>query len=161
MSSTPNATPAVQRLALALLVAGLASCGGGGSTSSPVTDAITPPLGTAPAPPPAPPITTVLGVPSRMLGGLGAGNPIAEMTKQQIRPDIIDTYLVGVGGASWPTWNSPDGAYVTHVSANVPAAGAVPETLDQAVASDATDALTRELDADHKGKVTRIVQPIA
>ena len=61
-----------------------------------------------------------------MLAGLGAGNSIEEMTKQQIRPDIIDTYLVGVGGGSWPTWNSPDGAYVTYVSANVSAAGAVP-----------------------------------
>jgi hypothetical protein len=65
-------------------------------------------------------------MPGRLLGGLGAGNSIADMTSQQIRPDIIDTYLVGVGSGSWPTWNSPDGAYVTYVSANVKAIGAVP-----------------------------------
>ncbi|KQW06866.1 hypothetical protein ASC98_25835 [Rhizobacter sp. Root1238] len=65
-------------------------------------------------------------MPGRLLAGLGAGNPIADMTSQQIHPDIIDTYLVGVGGGSWPYWNSPDGAYVTYVSANVKAAGAVP-----------------------------------
>lgn len=65
-------------------------------------------------------------MPDRLLGGLGAGNPIADMTSQQIQPDIIDTYLVGVGSGSWPTWNSPDGAYVSYVSANVKAAGAVP-----------------------------------
>jgi hypothetical protein len=65
-------------------------------------------------------------MPSRLLGGLGAGNSIADMTSQQIQPDIIDTYLVGVGSGSWPYWNSPDGAYVTYVSANVKAIGAVP-----------------------------------
>jgi hypothetical protein len=31
-----------------------------------------------------------------------------------------------VGSGSWPTWNSPDGAYITYVSANVKAIGAVP-----------------------------------
>ena len=48
------------------------------------------------------------------------------MTSQQIHPDIIDTYLVGVGSGAWPKWNSPDGAYITYVSANVKAIGAVP-----------------------------------
>lgn len=65
-------------------------------------------------------------MPSRLLGGLGAGNSISDMTSQQIHPDIIDTYLVGVGAGSWPTWNDPEGAYVTYVSANVKAIGAVP-----------------------------------
>lgn len=65
-------------------------------------------------------------MPDRLLGGLGAGNRIEDMTSQQIQPDIIDTYLVGVGSGSWPTWNSPDGAYVTYVSENVRAVGAVP-----------------------------------
>ena len=32
----------------------------------------------------------------------------------------------GVGSGSWPYWNSPDGAYVTYVTANVRAIGAVP-----------------------------------
>ena len=40
------------------------------------------------------------------------------MTTQHIQPDIIDTYLVGVGSGSWPTWNSPSGAYVGIVAAN-------------------------------------------
>jgi len=65
-------------------------------------------------------------MPDRLLGGLGAGNAIPDMTSQQIHPDIIDTYLVGVGSGSWPYWNSPDGAYVTYVSANVKAIGALP-----------------------------------
>jgi hypothetical protein len=65
-------------------------------------------------------------MPGRLLVGLGAGNETAEMDRQQIRPDIIDTYLVGVGPGSWPYWNSPDGAYVTYVSANDKAIGAVP-----------------------------------
>jgi len=65
-------------------------------------------------------------MPNRLLGGLGAGNAISDMTSQDIHPDIIDTYLVGVGSGSWPTWNSPDGAYITYVSANVKAAGALP-----------------------------------
>ncbi|MGS5085723.1 hypothetical protein ACVC7V_04340 [Hydrogenophaga sp. A37] len=74
----------------------------------------------------APSITTALGMPSRLLGGLGAGNAISDMISQQIHPDIIDTYLVGVGPGSWPYWNSPNGAYVTYVSANDKAIGAVP-----------------------------------
>lgn len=60
------------------------------------------------------------------MGGLGAGNKIDDMKAQQIRPDIIDTYLVGVGDGAWPKWNSPDGAYITYVSASVTAMGAVP-----------------------------------
>jgi hypothetical protein len=66
-----------------------------------------------------------MGFPARLLVGLG-GNSISEMTSQQIRPDIIDTYLVGVGPGSWPYWNAPDGAYVSIVSANDKAYGAVP-----------------------------------
>jgi len=65
-------------------------------------------------------------VSNRLLVGLGAGNKIADMTSQQIQPDIIDTYLVGVGDGSWPYWNSPDGAYVTYAAASAKAAGAVP-----------------------------------
>ena len=127
-----NAASTARRVALAVLMTGVASCGGSGSPS-PGTDAApspgpaSPPASQPPSPPaPAASINAALGLPDRLLGGLGAGNPIADMTSQQIRPDIIDTYLVGVGDGSWPTWNSPDGAYVTYVSANVKAAGAVP-----------------------------------
>jgi len=117
-------------LATTLFAAVLAACGGGSSSSgdAAVTTANGSPAAPAPAPAPAPgsSINAALGMPGRLLGGLGAGNAIADMTSQQIHPDIIDTYLVGVGAGSWPHWNSPDGAYVTYVSANVKAAGAVP-----------------------------------
>lgn len=65
-------------------------------------------------------------MPDRLLVGLGSGNTNAELTSQQIQPDIIDHYLVGVGSGSWPTWNSPDGAFVTYASANDKSLGAVP-----------------------------------
>jgi hypothetical protein len=133
MPHAPNATATVRLAALSFLMAGVVSCGGSGSPA-PGPGATAPPSSPTPAPasPPASPpssstsINTALGMPARLLGGLGAGNSIADMTSQQIRPDIIDTYLVGVGPGSWPTWNSPDGAYITYVSANVKAAGAVP-----------------------------------
>ena len=72
-------------------------------------------------------------MPNRLLGGLGAGNAISDMTGQQIQPDIIDTYLVGVGSGSWPYWNSPDGAYVTYVSANDKAIGHALVRIGEAV----------------------------
>lgn len=127
MPNARNAASAVRLVVLALLMASVASCGGSGSKGgasppAPAPGLVDPP----PAPPSAGSINDALGMPDRLLGGLGAGNPIADMTSQQIQPDIIDTYLVGVGSGSWPTWNSPDGAYVTYVSANVKAVGAVP-----------------------------------
>jgi len=56
------------------------------------------------------------------------------MKAQQIAPDIIDHYLVGVtgfnsgGGGGWPKWqwNTPDGGFVTVFSGDVAAMGAVP-----------------------------------
>lgn len=63
------------------------------------------------------------------------------MATQQIHPDIIDTYLVGLGSGSWPTWNSPDGAYVTLVSANDKAAGAIPMFTLYQMASSGNDNL--------------------
>lgn len=128
MPTALNAASTVRLVALALLMASVASCGGSGSEGSDSPPAPAPgPADPPPAPPPsAGSINAALGMPDRLLGGLGAGNSIADMTSQQIQPDIIDTYLVGVGSGSWPTWNSPDGAYVTYVSANVKAVGAVP-----------------------------------
>ena len=98
----------------------------GSPAPGPAAPAPGPAPGPAPTPAPPPSINAALGKPARLLGGLGAGNSIADMNAQQIRPDIIDTYLVGVGSGSWPTWNSPEGAYITYVSANVKAAGALP-----------------------------------
>jgi len=135
MSTTLNATSAARLVALSILMAGVVSCGGSGS-SAPASGSVPPPSSPTPAPPPASPpaappssstsINADLGMPSRLLGGLGAGNSIADMKSQQIHPDIVDTYLVGVGGGSWPTWNDPEGAYVTFASNNVKAIGAVP-----------------------------------
>ncbi|MBC3918177.1 hypothetical protein H8L32_11870 [Undibacterium sp. CY18W] len=66
-----------------------------------------------------------LGKPSRFLVGLGT-TELADIQKQAITPDIYDQYLVGVGDGSWPTWNSPSGAYVQIVAKNADTMGAVP-----------------------------------
>jgi hypothetical protein len=66
-----------------------------------------------------------LGKPSRVLVGLGATS-IDDMKSQDIHPDIVERYLVGVGPGAWPTWNSPDGAYVTFTAQAADAYGAVP-----------------------------------
>jgi len=58
------------------------------------------------------PATTILnkmGRVPRLQIGLGAGQSTDDMKAQGIRPDIIDTYLVGVGQNAWPNWNT-DGA---------------------------------------------------
>lgn len=95
-------------------VAGNASGGGTGGTSG----------GTAPVPATAA-LADKLGKPSRVLVGLGATS-IDDMKIQDIHPDIVERYLVGVGPGSWPTWNSPDGAYVTFTAQAAQAYGAVP-----------------------------------
>lgn len=66
-----------------------------------------------------------LGRPTRFLVGLGTVD-IADVQKQSLKPDIYDQYLVGVGAGSWPTWNSPSGAYVQIVAQNAEKLGAVP-----------------------------------
>jgi len=83
---------------------------GGGASPTPATTAL----------------ATRLGKPARVLLGLGAGNPLAQMKSQDIHPDIVDTYLVGVGAGAWPTWNSPEGAYITYTAQDIQAYGAVP-----------------------------------
>jgi hypothetical protein len=71
-------------------------------------------------------LVTRLGKPARVLLGLGAGNTLAQMKSQDIHPDIVDAYLVGVGAGAWPTWNSPEGAYITYTAQAAQAYGAVP-----------------------------------
>ena len=95
-------------------VAGNASGGGTGGTSG----------GTAPVPATVA-LADKLGKPSRVLVGLGATS-IDDMKIQDIHPDIVERYLLGVGPGSWPTWNSPDGAYVTFTAQAAQAYGAVP-----------------------------------
>ncbi|WP_418121067.1 hypothetical protein [Variovorax sp. 160MFSha2.1] len=80
--------------------------------------------GTAPVPATVA-LANKLGKPSRVLVGLGATS-IDDMKSQDIHPDIVERYLVGVGSGAWPTWNSPDGAYVTFTAQAADAYGAVP-----------------------------------
>ncbi|MCR6478161.1 hypothetical protein NU688_18515 [Variovorax sp. ZS18.2.2] len=70
-------------------------------------------------------LVTKLGKPARVLVGLGSGS-IDQMKSQDIHPDIVDTYLVGVGPTSWPSWNSPEGAYLTFTAQAIQAYGAIP-----------------------------------
>jgi len=95
-------------------MAGNNSGGGNGGTSG----------GSAPVPATIA-MANKLGKPSRVLFGLGATN-IDDMKSQDIHPDIVERYLVGVGSGAWPTWNSPDGAYVTFSAQATDAYGAVP-----------------------------------
>lgn len=66
-----------------------------------------------------------LGRPARLLTGLGT-TEVADVQAQALKPDLFDRYLVGVGASSWPSWNSPSGAYVSVVAAEADSIGAVP-----------------------------------
>ena len=70
-------------------------------------------------------LARALGKPSRLLVGLGTV-PIASIQAQQLKPDIYDQYINGVGKDSWINWNSPAGAYIGVVAKNADAIGAVP-----------------------------------
>jgi len=94
------------------------STGSTGGTGS--TDGVSSPVAATTA------LVTRLGKPSRVLLGLGAGNSLDQMKSQDVHPDIIDAYLVGVGAGAWPTWNSPDGAYITYTAQAIRAYGAIP-----------------------------------
>ncbi|WP_239498098.1 hypothetical protein [Ralstonia sp. GX3-BWBA] len=74
---------------------------------------------------PATAILNKMGRVPRLQVGLGAGQSTDDMKAQSIRPDIIDTYLVGVGQNAWPSWNT-DGAYVTYTAQRVQSFGATP-----------------------------------
>ena len=70
-----------------------------------------------------------LGMPNRLLLGLGAqsgsSTPSAVLS-QNLKVDIDEKYLVGVGAGDWTTWNSPAGAYVGLAAAEAESLGAVP-----------------------------------
>jgi hypothetical protein len=70
-------------------------------------------------------LAKALGRSQRLLVGLGSIDKSPIQT-QQITPDIYDQYLVGVGTGSWPSWNSPSGAYVQIVAQNADQMGAIP-----------------------------------
>jgi hypothetical protein len=71
-------------------------------------------------------INQKLGKPGRVLIGLGNGNSISQINSQSIKPDIIDTYLPGVGSSSWISYSSPSGAYVTNTANAANGIGAIP-----------------------------------
>lgn len=131
---TPPRTRHLRAAALALsALATLSACGGGAASA----DAAAPSATDTPVVVPLAPVSSyplaqragVLaerwGKPRRLLVGLGT-TTVAAIQAQSLLPDIYDQYLVGVGTDSWPTWNSPAGAYVAIVAANADKLGAVP-----------------------------------
>jgi hypothetical protein len=68
-----------------------------------------------------------LGKPARVLVGLSA-NSTDDMKSQDIHPDIVEHYLVGIVGygGGWPDWNGGGGAYVTQFAQDAQTYGAVP-----------------------------------
>jgi len=74
---------------------------------------------------PAAVLAAKLGLPSRLLVGVGS-QPNSTIISQGLKPDILDQYLVGAGNGDWTTWNSPAGAYVGVVASNAQQVGAIP-----------------------------------
>jgi hypothetical protein len=74
-------------------------------------------------------LASKLGKPNRLLIGLGSqsGSGLAAaVLSQNLKPDIDDKYLGGVGAGDWTTYNSPPGAYIGIVAAEAASLGAVP-----------------------------------
>ncbi len=91
---------------------------------------------------PAAALAKRLGLPNRLLIGLGSGGADTSLIKSQgLKPDFYERYLVGIdtqGG--WTTWNSPAGAYAGFVMSDADSVGAVPMfTLFQFSADNLTD----------------------
>ncbi len=70
-------------------------------------------------------LAEAMGKPKRLLVGLGT-TPVESIQAQNLKPDIYDRYINGVGPQSWPSWNSPWGSYIAHVAKNADLMGAVP-----------------------------------
>lgn len=111
----------------------MTACGGGSNaasttatTTTPVTTPISPqPIATVTLEKKAAALANNLGKSPRLLVGLGSAG-LSDVQKQNLKIDIYDQYLNGVGTGSWPTWNSPSGAYVQVVARNADTLGAVP-----------------------------------
>jgi hypothetical protein len=122
-------------------VLGLSACGGGSPT---ITSSTQPPVSTPapPAPPPPPPATPAmppgagngpaaklaakLGLPSRLLLGLGGQVNVQTSTlvnSQALHIDIYEAYL-GVG--DWTVFNAPPCDYVCKVAIDADSVGAIP-----------------------------------
>lgn len=80
-------------------------------------------------------LAVALGLPARMAIGLGSTD-IASIQKQELKIDIYDQYLNGVGPLSWTSWRSPSGAYIASVARDADCVGAVPMFTLYQMASD-------------------------
>ncbi len=68
-------------------------------------------------------------MPNRLLVGLGAqgaAGVLSAVMSQNLKPDIYERYLGGLGAGDWTTWDKPAGAYVTLVAGEAASIGAVP-----------------------------------
>jgi fibronectin type 3 domain-containing protein len=104
--------------------------------SAPATPAVPAPSGPAAA------LAKRLGLPNRLLIGLGSGGADTSLiTTQGLKPDFYERYLVGIDSqGGWTTWNSPSGAYARFVMSDADSVGAVPMfTLFQFSADNLSD----------------------
>lgn len=74
---------------------------------------------------PAASMARKMGMPEQFLLGLG-NTEIGEIKAQNIKVDIVDRYLVGVGEFSWVNWNAPRGEFIRVATEAADAVGAVP-----------------------------------
>ena len=75
---------------------------------------------------PAAKLAAKLGLPSRLLlglGGQGATDQVTDIQTQALKVDIIENYL---GNGDWTSWNSPPCDYVCVVANRAKAVGAIP-----------------------------------
>jgi len=144
------------RFGLALtLTCAITACGGGSAESTteslPGSTAGTSSGGATAGTGPAAALAARLGMPNRLLIGLGSGgSDTALIQGQSLKPDVFERYLVGIdtqGG--WTTWNSPPGAYAGWVMQQADSVGALPMfTLFQFSADNLSD-LTSLADASY------------
>jgi hypothetical protein len=60
------------------------------------------------------------------LGTQGDFDALSAILSEDLRPDIYERYLGGVGAGDWTTWDSPAGQYILDVSADADSVGSVP-----------------------------------
>lgn len=123
-------------LGTVLALAALGACGGGGAEAAPPIPTPTPVKSPgAAAPEAALPLGQRAGAlvqrwgkPRRMLVGLGGTRPFSSVLNQNLKPDIYEHYLAGLGNYthSWDRWNSPSGAFLSLFAARADQLGAIP-----------------------------------
>jgi hypothetical protein len=110
---------------------------------SPASTQSAPVIPAAPAPSgPAAALAKRLGLPNRLLIGLGSGGADTTLIQTQgLKPDFYERYLVGLtSGGGWTTWNTPSGAYAKYQMQAADSVGAVPMfTLFQFSADNTSD----------------------